>query len=51
MNFETTPEIEKEDNKTEEKVETKAQWENPDGTIGYGTEEERKETLENWDNK
>lgn len=31
--------------------ENTVQWQNPDGTIGSGTEADRKEALENWDSK
>jgi len=43
MNFEA-PNFKKEEQKTETVT-----WSNPDGTIGSGTEQDRKDALENWD--
>ncbi|MFT6361592.1 MAG: hypothetical protein ACJAV6_000536 [Candidatus Paceibacteria bacterium] len=48
MNFDKAPEIKKETALEEGKNIVK--WSNPDGTIGSGTEEDRKNAVENWDN-
>jgi hypothetical protein len=48
MNFDKAPEIKKETSPEEEK--NIVNWPNPDGTVGRGTEEDRKNAVENWDN-